>query len=93
MSRPEKFTAEVRTEIQNIVGSIQRLGNKRFEFTANDYANTFPLIDINGTPTRAVSIDGNIYTAAQIGAAIFDSGIALDGILNSGFGGNLAKLL
>lgn len=79
MSRKEEFVSDVRRDARIIWEALGRLRGYQREWNALDYGAT--LGDTSGAP------------AADVGAVVFATVDAFDGLLAQGHATNLAKLL
>lgn len=82
-SREQDYYDEVRAANRDIWNGVLKLKSLQPEWNANDYGNT--LADGEG------GNDG--LTQAQIGAVVFAAADALEDVLQTGIGGNMAAIL
>jgi len=79
MTRKDEFVADARRHVRQLWDGLRALQALQAEWNALDYGNTL------GT------VDG--LTASEVGPAVFAAPDAIDALLITGHGTNLAKLL
>jgi hypothetical protein len=82
-NREQDFISEVRQATQQIWENINTLKGLQREWTALDYGTT---LDAGVGQNEGV-------TSVEVGAVLFDTTTALEGVLNAGHATNMAKLL
>lgn len=83
MSRQSDFITEAREANREIWDGINKLVALQREWNALDYGNTL-----------ADGVDGNAgYTAAEVGAVVFDTANAMVAVLGAGHATNMGNLL
>lgn len=80
MARPEEFVADARRYARMVWDGLQALKALQPEWNALDYGTTLPA-EVGGV------------ARADVGAAVFDTANALDGLMTQGHATNLTKLL
>lgn len=82
-AREQKVYSEVRAAARDLWNAMAKLRDLQREYTALDY----------GTTLDAGTGENAGLTAASVGAVVFDTTNAIDGLLAQGHATNLAKLL
>jgi hypothetical protein len=83
-NRQATFITDARTQAKKLLDAILALESMQTEWNALDYLNTL---------TEGSVGDNEGYTAAEVGAVVFDTANAFRGLLNTGHATNLARLL